>query len=51
MSISLGRNLILALFLILAGLSMCGVPLPRWVAIVGGVCGIIAGVLLLIGGA
>ena len=37
----------LPVFLILAGLSLCGVPLPRWVAIVGGVCGIIAGVLML----
>jgi hypothetical protein len=42
-------NLVLPVFLVLAGLQMCGVVLPRWLAIIGGVCGIIAGVLLLIG--
>ncbi len=38
----------LMLFLIIAGLGMCGAGLPRWAVIVGGVAGIIAGVLLLI---
>lgn len=42
-------NWFLPIFLVLAGLQMCGVALPRWLAIVGGVCGIIAGILLLIG--
>lgn len=38
----------LMLFLIIAGLGMCGAGLPRWVTIVGGVAGILAGVILLI---
>jgi len=42
-------TLTLMLFLIIAGLLQCGVGLPRWVVIVGGVSGIIAGVILLIG--
>ena len=37
----------LPLFLFISGLVLCGVPLPRWVLIAGGVCGIVAGVLLL----
>jgi hypothetical protein len=41
------ERFLLPLFLILAGLVMCGVPLPRWVAIIGGVCGIAAGLLML----
>lgn len=49
-TLSTGRNLILAVFLIISGLIMCGVSLPRWVTLVGGVCGIIAGVLILVGG-
>lgn len=40
---------LLPLFLIIAGLGMCGVALPRWVVILGGICGIIAGVLLFVG--
>lgn len=39
----------LMLFLIVAGLGMCGAGLPRWAVVVGGVGGIIAGVILLIG--
>lgn len=39
----------LMLFLIIAGLGMCGAGLPRWVVVIGGVAGIIAGVVLLIG--
>jgi hypothetical protein len=50
MSLTLGRNLILALFLIISGLAMCGVGLPRWLLLLGGICGIVAGVLLLVGG-
>lgn len=42
-------NWFLPIFLILTGLQMCGVALPRWLAIVGGICGILAGVLLLVG--
>jgi hypothetical protein len=37
----------LPLFLFISGLTLCGVVLPRWVLIVGGACGIIAGVLML----
>ena len=37
----------LPLFLFISGLVLCGVTLPRWVLITGGVCGIVAGVLLL----
>lgn len=36
----------LPVFLVISGLMLCGVPLPRWLAIVGGICGIIAGVLM-----
>ena len=50
MSLTLGRTLLLALFLIISGLGMCGAGLPRWVTLLGGICGIIAGVLLLVGG-
>lgn len=39
----------LPLYLIIAGLSLAGVTLPRWVLIVGGVCGIIAGILIGLG--
>ena len=39
----------LMLYLIISGLVMCGAGLPRWAVIVGGVAGIIAGVILLIG--
>jgi hypothetical protein len=38
---------LLPLFLFISGLNLCGAALPRWVLIVGGACGIIAGVLLL----
>ena len=41
------ENWILPIYLIISGLAMCGTALPRWVLIVGGVCGIIAGVLIL----
>ena len=41
-------TLCLMLFLIIAGLGMVGAGLPRWVVLVGGVAGIIAGVLLAI---
>jgi hypothetical protein len=37
----------LPLFLFIAGLNLCGAQLPRWVLILGGVCGIVAGVLML----
>lgn len=37
----------LPLFLIISGLVLCGVALPRWLLIIGGICGIIAGVLTL----
>jgi hypothetical protein len=40
---------ILPLFLIISGLNLAGVTLPRWVNILGGVCGIIAGVLIGLG--
>jgi len=43
------ETLVTAIFFIIAGLGMCGAGLPRWATIVGGVCGIIAGVILLIG--
>lgn len=39
---------LLPIYLIISGLSMCGASLPTWVKVVGGVCGIIAGVLLLV---
>ena len=39
----------LPLFLIISGLNLAGVALPRWVNIVGGVCGIIAGILIGLG--
>ena len=39
---------LLPIYLIIAGLSMCGAALPRWLIIVGGICGIIAGVILLV---
>jgi hypothetical protein len=42
-------NLALPIYLIIAGLYLCGAALPRWVLVVGGVAGIIAGVLLLVG--
>ncbi len=38
----------LPVFLIVSGLNLCGAGLPRWVNIIAGVCGIIAGVLLLV---
>lgn len=39
----------LMLFLVIAGLGMCGAGLPRWLVVVGGVGGILAGLILLIG--
>lgn len=39
----------LLVFLIITGLGMVGAALPRWAVIVGGVAGILAGLLLLIG--
>lgn len=50
MSLTLGRNLITAVFFVIAGLVLCGVTLPRWVMLLGGICGIVAGVLLVVGG-
>lgn len=41
------RDWILPVYLIISGLLLCGAVLPRWVSVVGGVCGIIAGVLTL----
>jgi hypothetical protein len=41
-------NLFLPIFLIISGLVMCGVSMPRWLMIVGGVCGVIAGILSLV---
>ena len=38
-------NWITAIFFIVVGLGMCGAGLPRWAVVVGGVCGIIAGIL------
>lgn len=42
-------NIALCVFLIVEGLSMVGAALPYWIRIIGGVCGILAGVILLIG--
>jgi len=39
----------LLIFLIITGLSQAGAILPRWVVIVSGVAGILAGLILLIG--
>lgn len=39
----------LLVFLIITGLSQVGAQLPRWVIIVSGVAGILAGLILLIG--
>jgi hypothetical protein len=50
MTLTLGRTLILGIYLIIAGLAMCGVGLPRWVLLLGGILGIIAGVLFLVTG-
>jgi hypothetical protein len=41
------ENWLLPIFLIISGLTMCGADLPRWVVIIGGVCGVIAGVFIL----
>jgi len=41
------EHFLLPVFLIIAGLVLCGVSLPRWVSIVGGICGIAAGILSL----
>lgn len=41
------ENWLLPIYLIVSGLAMCGAALPRWVMILGGVFGIIAGVLIL----
>ncbi len=38
---------LLPVFLIISGLGMCGAGFPRWVVIIGGVCGIVAGLLIL----
>ena len=38
---------ILPIYLIISGLLLCGAALPRWITIVGGVCGIIAGIFIL----
>jgi hypothetical protein len=39
---------LLPIFLIISGLSMCGVSFPQWVSVIGGICGILAGVLMLV---
>lgn len=38
---------LLPIFLIVSGLGMCGVPLPRLVTVIAGICGIIAGLFML----
>lgn len=42
-------DIALCVFLIVEGLAMVGAVLPQLVRIIGGVCGILAGVVLLIG--
>lgn len=42
-------DICLMLFLIIAGLGLAGAGLPRWVVIAGGIAGVVAGVILLIG--
>jgi hypothetical protein len=42
-------NVCLALFLLITGLAQVGVPLNQVVRVIGGACGIIAGIILLIG--
>ena len=42
-------TLCLALFLLITGMGQVGVPLPRAIHLISGICGIIAGVILLIG--
>lgn len=42
-------DICLMLFLIIAGLGMCGAGLPRWIMVIGGVAGVVAGAILLIG--
>ena len=42
------ERFLLPLFLVIQGLAMCGVGLPRWIMIVGGICGIIAGIMMLV---
>ena len=39
----------LLIFLIITGLAQTGVVFPRWVGVVSGVAGILAGLILLIG--
>mgnify|MGYP001558744426 CR=1 FL=1 len=41
------ERFLIPLFFIIAGLVLCGVAIPRWLAIIGGICGIIAGALTL----
>ncbi len=38
----------IAVYLIVAGLVLAGVALPRWVCVVAGICGLLAGLFLLI---
>jgi len=38
---------LLIIFYIITGLSLCGAGLPRWVNIIGGVCGIIVAILMI----
>lgn len=38
---------LLPIYLIVSGLGMCGVGLPRWVTVIAGICGIIAGIFIL----
>jgi hypothetical protein len=43
------ESIVLFVFLIVAGLQLCGAALPRWALFIGGLCGIIAGVLGIFG--
>ena len=42
------ENLLLPIFLVISGLSLAGVALPQVVRVIGGVCGLIAGVLMIL---
>ncbi len=42
------QNIFEAIFLIIAGLGMCGVSMPDWLRIIGGICGVVAGVMLVV---
>jgi hypothetical protein len=42
------ENILTAIFFLVAGLSLCAAGLPRWANIVGGCCGIILAILILV---